>query len=498
MARFLSDWQRVRRYAIPERMIVACTAARERGDWRAACEAARIDVDFGPSLAGEAEAVARHLAPDLLRWHLPRALNGRTVLLASRYLLVPDGPVGDGTVLLFAETPGERDGHQRIRLSAVRGAARIRDRKAVAVPAYLWDARCSARLAVAVNPYPEDDAATRRDAFVEAGIEIAAGQDETWSLIEKLGYLPDLDPRRLAHDARWLAARLGERTWLAWVFHNRFLQIVVDGDAVRASWQVIFEERDLPPALRVNMHGYSVDRELVRRGRLVPGSLHPLVREALFPGEPPASDDPAAGLSDLVRVRCRGVWHEIDVRLGRLHLLAHTEAERQRERAMRAFGGEVSGCFAVEQAWLGGRGRLPRRLREYRADLWQRLIHGGTRTLVDLLDAGLDPHLRENRGGTLIHRLGTFDHRLLLPRLLAEGVDINGRDKEGNTALFRTVFWHNRADLIIALADAGADPAIPNQHGETAGSLAERLLRSQNGLRPDLQQALLHLRGQSH
>ncbi|GIE34567.1 hypothetical protein Ait01nite_076120 [Actinoplanes italicus] len=494
MSHSLTDWERVRRYAVPERMIVACTAARERGDWRAACEAARIDVDFEPSLALEAEAVARHFAPDLLRWHLPRALNGRTTLDQARYLLIPDAPVWRGSVLLTAETPRDREGHQRIRLSAVRGAADVTGRTAIPVPAYLWDARHSDRLAVA-SGVRAAGGTSPLEAFTEAGIEVAPGQEETWSMADERSRLAEVDPWRLAHDARWLAARLWERTWLLWAVHNRFLKIVVDGDTVHVAWQMIFHEEGLPPPLRIGMLRWSADRELVRRGRLAPGSLHPLVRDALFPGTPSAPADVTAGLDDLVRVRCGGVWHEIDVRLGQLGLLAHDPADRQRERALRAFGGEVTGCFAVEQAWHGAPGRLPRRLRDYRADLWQRLVHGGTQTLVDLLDAGLDPHLRESNGGTLIHRLGGFDHRLLLPRLLAAGVDPDIRDKEGNTALHRVIVQHGRADLIVALVDAGADPNVPNREGDTASGYAERSLRHSDRLRHDFRQALRHLLG---
>ena len=87
----------------------------------------------------------------------------------------------------------------------------------------------------------------------------------------------------------------------------------------------------------------TADLDLIRRGRLSPGDLHPLVRAALFPGAPPGpglslEDEPVGaalvpgvppgpGLpleGELVRVRCKGAWHEIDVRLGRLDPLAHT------------------------------------------------------------------------------------------------------------------------------------------------------------------------------
>jgi hypothetical protein len=518
---FLSDWRQIRRYAVPARMIAECTAARGRGDWRAACAAARIDVDIDPALA--AEAPLAHLAPDLLRWHLPRALHGSTGFAAGHlYLLIPDEPVRPDTVLLTVRSPDTPEGRQRLRLGAVRGAAGLHDGRAAPVPAYLWDVRHAAGLRTALGgsphrlplltpagePLPEDAlgagddlparaervwrAPRRRQAFAEAGFQPAAGQDQQWSTADHSWPLEPLDPLRLAHDVRWLAARLGEPAWTLLGNSYRQCEVTVDGDAMRVSWTT---GADRTASTRIDLVRYCADLELIRQGRLAPGALHPLVRDVLFPGAPAAPFVPTDG--ELVRVRCGGVWHEIEARLGRLDPLAHTVDERLRERAVRAFGGPVTGCFAVEHLWYGALSRLPRRLRAYRADLWQHLFHGGTRTLLELLDTGLDPQLRDGAGGTLIHRIAAFDHRELLPRLLAAGIDIDTADKEGNTALHRIVLQHGPADVITTLLHAGADPRIRNRNGETVLDYAKKTLRYGGRLRPDFQEALEQLRKQA-
>ena len=77
----LSFWLRVREFAVPPSMIETATARRLAGDWAGACAAAGIDVDLnlrsvarthGRGLAAQVRADLRHLAPDLLRWHMPR------------------------------------------------------------------------------------------------------------------------------------------------------------------------------------------------------------------------------------------------------------------------------------------------------------------------------------------------------------------------------------------------------------------------------------------
>ncbi|ARX85110.1 hypothetical protein SMD44_04568 [Streptomyces alboflavus] len=76
-----SFWPRVREFAVPPAMIETATARRLAGDWAGACAAAGVDVDLSPrsltrthgrELAARVRDDLRHLAPDLLRWHLPR------------------------------------------------------------------------------------------------------------------------------------------------------------------------------------------------------------------------------------------------------------------------------------------------------------------------------------------------------------------------------------------------------------------------------------------
>lgn len=77
----LSFWPRVREFAVPATMIETETACRLAVDWAGACVAAGVDVDlqlrsvtrdFGREPAARVRDDLRHLAPDLLRWHLPR------------------------------------------------------------------------------------------------------------------------------------------------------------------------------------------------------------------------------------------------------------------------------------------------------------------------------------------------------------------------------------------------------------------------------------------
>ncbi|MFE6363972.1 hypothetical protein ACFVP3_28765 [Streptomyces sp. NPDC057806] len=123
----LSMWQRVREYAVPPSMIETATARRTAGDWAGACAAARVDVDLdlravrdrhGTEFVTRLRADLRRLAPDLLRWHMPRiAPYGRLrpglTLSLARY---PDA--GGGPVQLVVRTPPAwADAGQRMSLA---------------------------------------------------------------------------------------------------------------------------------------------------------------------------------------------------------------------------------------------------------------------------------------------------------------------------------------------------------------------------------------------
>ena len=152
----LSFWPRVREFAVPACMIRTATTRRLAGDWAGACAAARVDVDLdlrsvkrahGPGLMTRLRDDLRHLAPDLLRWHMPRIAPdgllrpGLTVALA-RYPAA--GRAGPYPVHLVARTPPAwADAGQRISLA-------------------VWDGSDSG-LAVSLHPHPHPSPRFRLD-----------------------------------------------------------------------------------------------------------------------------------------------------------------------------------------------------------------------------------------------------------------------------------------------------------------------------------------------
>jgi hypothetical protein len=502
--------RRSRRYGVPEEMIEACAAARASGDWRLACAAGEVDVRLEPRrLPPGVEDMLAGFAPDLVRWHLPRARGGYTTLATGiDYVLAPDGPVDPDTTVLVLRSPVSVLGSQRLTLRTARWAdldtvrrnARD-DAQLIRLAPYHWDARRAAGLRFAVGgseqrvpmfttggePIARGSLGTGGDrpALAER-LVLAPGSDESWIAagLTLNGWFEDdrwrpgrfravavtIDPLRLAVEARRVSAQYRQASWALWYDHDRAVRIDVEDDTVRTTAVTSHHPREpVPiralPRLHPGLLRFSADLELVWYGLLTPADLHPLVRAALFPAAT-APARPAPATTPAIRVRCGGQWHEVHHRGGRLDLPSHADTEIRRERAMRAFGGTAAGCHAVAQAWTEPGGWLPRRLRAERADLWQRMTHGGTRVALDLLDHGMDPHLRDSRGRTLMHRLLAFDHVLLLPRLLDAGARIDAADREGHTPLATAIALGGGVDLVRALVEAGADPRGPSYNVE--------------------------------
>ncbi|MEV0411576.1 ankyrin repeat domain-containing protein [Streptomyces sp. NPDC050448] len=516
-------WQRIRRYAVPGWMIERATGHRLAGDWRAACAAAAVDIRFDlPRLAARhgapvAEAVEedlRHLAPDLVRWHLPRVLGGRTTIdpdvrvLLARYgadadadapvLSVTTGPMIDGPQrLLLHCAPVDPAEHSRVYF----GVNQLRAEDWTAARP-LWDARHTAALRERHTggagrlpffrpdgtPLPPAELPTAdpgaadpaghaewvallhaRGEFAEA--YEAAGIERDLTVPEESGaYGRPMDPERLmasssadltrlGPEVRRLAeAGAGERFRMAVDWRGSLLvERVGSGPDGRLRARAITRDETKEVA-RLPLFAWKrlPDLELVRTGRITPRELHPLVAEALFPAAGPAVGPPGPAEAKPVRVRCRGEWHEVRSQGGVLDLLPHSREEQQRERAMRAFGGAIEGCFAVQQIWTTGEGRLPRALRAEQRDLFLRAQHGDTPGVGALLDAGMDPRIRDARGYTLLHLLHLLDHEALLPRLLAAGLDLEAQAKSGHTPLQIAVQYGGSADLVRAFVEAGS------------------------------------------
>ncbi|SCL71663.1 Ankyrin repeat-containing protein [Micromonospora citrea] len=516
----IRTWQRIRRYAVPAPMIEACTAAREAGDWRAACAAGRIDVAFdlaevarehGRSRAGRIEADLGVLAPDLLRWHLPRVLGGRTGVATHQQFLLStrDDRVGDGDVALVVQTPKTVDGSQRLRLTVSPALAEDVVRQDLP-PAY-WSAAHVDGLAVAyggsparlpgfeadsalrpvesyatvVDPY---DPASRAEVFDRL---IAAGEVlQAWAVagvdlapdVHRLDHgVADAEQDRLVPlglDAE--LARLEARYGADRVMIGSGWRLVAEvhrlGDgSVAASFVGYDRQHFTRPRFAALVHERPPDLDLVRHGLLDPADLHPLVRRALFPTTPSGAGSGAATSGTRVRVpvRCGGGWHTLVHGDGRLDPVSHTSEEVAAEELLRALGGRSAGCFAAVQAWRGGTGRLPRPLRELRRDVLLRIQHGGATALAALLDAGLDPRVTDGRGGILLHHLRAVEDVALLRRLCEAGVPIGAADRRGRTALHVAVGDGGTPDLVRALLAAGADPHTPDENGTTPCALAE-------------------------
>ncbi|MEV4412571.1 ankyrin repeat domain-containing protein [Catellatospora sp. NPDC049609] len=214
------------------------------------------------------------------------------------------------------------------------------------------------------------------------------------------------------------------------------------------------------------------DAAYLEPGPMSAHDLHPLVFEAVRPGQTRRPSVPHWDFPE-VRVRCTTVWHRMRVADGRLDALDHTPQEIRRELALGALGGRIQGCAAALRAWQTGHGRLPKRLRWQRADLFHAARRGRTDLVVSMLDAGFDPAVAEGSGGTLLHVLSHLDHQVLLPRLLAAGLPVDGRDKEGATPLHRAE-EALADDLAAALRAAGADPGATDLAGRVPA--ARRLL----------------------
>lgn len=423
----LSLWRRVREYAVPPPMIEAATARRQVGDWAGACAAARVDVDFdlraviqrhGRAVATWLRADLRHLAPDLLRWHMPRIAPdgllrpGLTVSLA-RY-----GPAehdGAEPVHLVARTPPAwADAGQRISLALWTGspAETHPDRRfRLDLHRHLWDVRRADELRSrsGIQQMTSDTAS-------------ATSPDPIWDGLRECGYAV----HRWAAEAALLlhaegqaggtvAVRIGPRRRL-------LLDIAPAGPDLR------------PPAARIagaaragRVAGLPVlpdvatwvtpDLELLRHGLIEVDRLHPLVAAALAPGHPsagvPASPEPATAPR---LVACRGAWHRIGPVNGALTPLDHHPAEIRREELLAALTGTPLPCLqAIDEAH-----RRPECLPDIRA----RLDHGDTAGALATVEALLGPeallrdgNLREELENAALRRIsyGLFRAGLIGP-----------------------------------------------------------------------------------
>lgn len=397
----LSLWLRVREYAVPPSMVETATARRRTGDWAGACAAAGIDVDLdlrslartrGRELAARIRADLRHLAPDLLRWHMPRVAPdgllrpGLTISLARYGTPGPEG--ADHVHLVVRTPPAWADGGQRFSLALWDPArpeagalhhphARPHRRFRLDLHRHLWDARRTGEL-------PYRAGAGRRPA------EPSVLQDP-WPY-EPLPPLQRCAVDRWEDEARRVLRAEGRTTGAVTVRlgsrHRLLVQVagggkgasevrITDAPADGGGWRRL-------PVLPDAATWVPPDAELLDAGLIGADRLHPLVAAALVPGHRPSDPSRPEGREGRPRlVECRGALHRIGLVDGVLIALDHDPDEIRREELLLALTGVPLPCLrAVDRAH-----RRPESLADVRA----RLDHGDIAGALAVVEGLLGP-----------------------------------------------------------------------------------------------------------
>ncbi|MDX3383837.1 hypothetical protein PV682_20560 [Streptomyces niveiscabiei] len=451
MAHHLTDgtlfWPRVRRYAVPPAMIKTATARRETGDWAGACAAARVEVDlelgsakraYGTALVSRLRADLRHLAPDLLRWHMPRTAPDGLLRPALTIPLARYDTDGRALWLVVRTPPAWADAGQRMSLALwdgnLAGDALARRhphphpsrRFRLDLHRHLWDARRAGELADRATA--DDQHATRRW-YAEAALlldaeGLPAGPVEVRTggrrrVVDTRESPPGGEGRGFAPDAG-SAGGVGEFVacvgsagcaggFAAYVGSagcvGEFAACV--GSAGRAGQFVACAEppdgvsefasyAELPAPVRqftrpsratplpllpdASTHPLP-DLVLLRAGALDAGDLHPLVADALAPGRARPSE-PASDQSHRF-VDCRGERHRIGFVGGVLAPLDHAPEQLRREELLTALSGTPLPCLRV----IDEAHRRPDCLTGVR----ERLEHGDTAGALAVVEELLGP-----------------------------------------------------------------------------------------------------------
>ncbi|CAM5371916.1 hypothetical protein [Streptomyces atroolivaceus] len=404
----LSFWLRVREIAVPPLMTETATARRTAGDWAGACAAAGFDVDLdlrtvgrahGSDVASRLRADLRRLAPDLLRWHMPRTAphgflrSGATITLA-RY----DDPGRPRPVHLVVRTaPAWADAGQRLSLAVWDGAAppgygtgprgyRPPDRRfRLDLHRHLWDASRSDELRARSGAGLPDERPVPRWAppLPEPG-RFALGR---WAAEAALL----LGAEGRGGEGR-VAVRTGARRRLLLDVHTSSAGPGTGGEApeVRSARTAPAGACAGLPVLPDAATWVLPDLELLRSGWITADRLHPLVAAALGPVAPEPVRAPVTDGGTVPRVvDCRGARHRIGLVDGVLSPLDHDPAEIRREELLAAFTGTPLPCLQVID--------VAHRQPDCLTDVRDRLAHGDAAGALSLVESmlGAEAHLRD-------------------------------------------------------------------------------------------------------
>ncbi|WP_327150108.1 hypothetical protein [Nocardia sp. NBC_01329] len=389
----ISFWRRVREFAVPPSMIETATARRNIGDWAGACAAAGFDVDidirsstrrYGRDLAAEIRADLSHLAPDLLRWHLPRVapdglLRPDLTIALARYGS-PDGRKHGsrtGSVYLVARTaPAWANTVQRVGLALWDGTGphpRPDRRFRFDLHRHLWDTRRAHEFRLRCGADQFSDTGGSRPELPEnlpEGCAVGRWADEARIMLRAEG-----------HHGGPLRVRIGARRDLV-------VELVADsGDppTVRIAESYPRGAVSALPVLPDAATWTAPDLELIHAGAITADRLHPLVAAALVPDRSPVDSYRAPQRSDRAHlVECRGEQHRIGLVGGVLVALDHDPAEIRREELLVALTGTPLPCLqAIDRAH-----RRPDCLAGVRERLDHGDIAGALAVVEDLLGPG--------------------------------------------------------------------------------------------------------------
>lgn len=416
----LSLWRRVREFAVPPSMIESATARRRAGDGAGACAAAGVDVEFdlrslarthGRELAARVRADLRRLAPDLLRWHLPRIAPdgllrpGLTVALA-RY-----EAAGHAVHLVARTPPAWADAGQRFGLALWPGAGDRRhphphpDRRfRLDLHRHLWDARRADELRSrsGVDRLPADAGPPTDPGALPPGWGCAV---DRWTAEAAILL------RAEGRTEGAVGVHLGGRRRLV-------LHLPTGGAGPRVEAAAGRGGAAALPVLPDAATWVPPDLELLRAGLIDLDRLHPLVASALATGDRTVGAAPAPDRRGGPRlVWCRGARHRIGLVDGVLTALDHDPAEIRREELLVALSGTSLPCLrAIDEAH-----RRPECLDDVRA----RLDHGDTAGALATVEALLGPDALL-RAGALREELETAAQRRVTYGLFRAGLAGHG------------------------------------------------------------------------
>ncbi|MFJ9348093.1 hypothetical protein [Streptomyces sp. NPDC101237] len=380
-------WRRVREFAVPPAMIETATVRRAAGDWAGACAAAGCDVDIdlralartrGRHLVEGLRADLRRLAPDLLRWHLPRIAPDGLLRPGVTMPLARYGAGPDSAWLVARTPPAWADAGQRIALAlcgggglgeqAVRGHPHPRPSRRFRfdLHRHLWDA-------------------DRADELRTRSRGAATGHADAPDPLSGTGPAPRwCATHRWADEARIvLGARGRDGGTVAVHLRGRqrlALRLAADGTATTRAVRDVGALPLLPDAATWTLP----DLELLDAGLIGAGQLHPLVADALVPGHEPAARIPQPERAGQPRlVECRGARHRIGLVDGVLSALDHAPDELRREELLVALGGPPLPCLRI----IDEAHRTPECLPGVR----ERLVHGDVADALAVVEALLGP-----------------------------------------------------------------------------------------------------------